>query len=129
MKHLSVKNLLWTNLTIKLFSLLFGLGLWSLLSQTQIYDISYNVPICCFGNSKKSIITPDMVHITLRGPRNAFSKLNNETLAIHINTDSLNEGKNSTTISQKDLFLPSDINMLNCNPRIAEIIVNPTKEA
>jgi hypothetical protein len=63
----------------------------------------------------------------LAGQRSHLSKLDLSSVAIHIDAHKLQEGKNITIIAEKDLLLPSYINMLDCNPRIVELIVEPSK--
>ena len=126
-KPLSLKNLLWTNLTIKLCSLIFGLGLWATLNQSTLHDKSFHAQLYYFGSSLKKIEGPESINVTLRGTRSGFSKLGSSP-TIYINTQSLRDGKNTMIITQDHLFLPQDINMVHCNPRLAEIIVSDAQE-
>lgn len=129
MKYLMLKKHLWTNLTIKLFSLILAFGLWSFLSQSQVFRVIYTVPICFFGKSTLDTTQPDSVDITLEAKRSVFINFDKNSLAVHINNELLHEGKNIHVICKQDLFLPSDINMIDCNPRIIEVIQEPPKEA
>ncbi len=127
MKNLSIKNLLWSNLTIKSCSFIVGFGLWSFLSQSQRCSISCLAPICIIHKNTQNISCPPYAEVTLAGQRSHLSKLDLSSVAIHIDAHKLQEGKNITIIAEKDLLLPSYINMLDCNPRIVELIVEPSK--
>lgn len=129
MKTLSIKKLLWSNLTIKCCSLILGFGIWSFLSQAQKCSFSCLAPIWFMHKDTRAISGPPYIEVTLAAQRSHLSTLDMNAIAVHIDAQNLKEGKNTKIVSQEDLLLPSYINMVDCNPRIVELIVESCKEA
>lgn len=124
MKYLSLKNLLWTNLTIKCCSLIIGLCLWSILSENLTQTIALKVPICHPEAVNEFNAAQTTFDITLQATRSALRFFNLNSLAVHIDPKQLHQGKNAIFITEKQLLLPTNINMVDCNPRVVEITLN-----
>ncbi len=124
MKYLSLKNLLWTNLTIKCCSLVIGLCLWSLLSENLTQTIALKVPICYPEGINEFHTAQTTFDITLQATRSALQFFNLNALAVHIDPKQLQQEKNTIFITEKHLLLPPNINMVDCNPRVAVVTLN-----
>jgi hypothetical protein len=85
-------------------------------------DLWLTVPLCFYG-AEKQIKAPDSVAVQIAGKRNHLSLIDLESLAIHIDTNSLHIGPNPINLKQSDLFLPPTINVLNWYPSNVTITV------
>jgi hypothetical protein len=125
MNFISTKSLLASNLTLKIISLFFGFCWWSLLNQSQLVDVSINVPVRVIHvQENQTIEAPETVMVALRASRTDVAALDITTLSIYIDGHALHAGKNEIIITKNLLLLPPCVSMLHCNPRMIEIIVS-----
>ncbi len=117
-----IKNNLTNNAVIKLLSLIIGYGIWSCLAQHQTVDLWLTVPLCFYG-TEKQIKAPDAIAVQIAGRRNHLALIDLESLAAHINADSLHAGPNAIILKNSHLFLPPTINVLNWCPSNVTITV------
>ncbi|HEV2601714.1 MAG TPA: hypothetical protein VGT41_05425 [Candidatus Babeliales bacterium] len=117
-----LKNNLLHNAFIKLCSCIIGYGIWSTLSNWYPIDISLSVPLCFYG-SDKTITAPETIQVLLRGKRTTIATIDQTTIALHINGDSLHAGPNQITVENNNLFLPSNIHVVSYKPANLTIFV------
>ncbi len=118
------KNIL-NNLTLKIVSLIIAYGFWHVASQMRPIDIWIDVPVCFYTVPHTAKIeAPEQVRINLAGRRDDLYNLDTNNLALHINGAALHVGANQLEISNKTLFLPERIKLVNYSPLNASINVH-----
>lgn len=119
-----IKQLILTNLPIKLISLVSGYLVWSLISGSQVICITQEAPVCIYNNeTHQSINAPETITVTLQAQRNRLYSLDAEELAIHIDASRLHKGQNQLLVDRSTLFLPEGVNVVHYSPSNAVILV------
>lgn len=114
---LSIKNLLETNLSLKIVSLLFGVSFWAIFTTWHNSSLTTQVPICFYGSNEKRIVdSPETVTVELSGKRSDLLNLDLENLAVHVNSDELIAGENLIELSHEKLFLPCGVKLVHYFP-------------
>ncbi len=117
MVHKNTKNKLLRNIPLKIISFICGYMFWYLLSGAHTVTIWKKVPLCFYAvPSNWTINSPETVEIQLSGKRAQLYTLSHDNLAIHINAQNLQVGKQPITITNNKLFLPDTIKLVNCIP-------------
>lgn len=122
MKQLT-KPILLNNLNLKIYSVILGYSLWSIVAPYFTIERTYTVPICFYPHIDSISYAPETLQITLRGTRKHMATINPETLAAHIATDNLSTGKHKIKVSRDMLFLPETISVVNYLPSHDHITV------
>ncbi len=116
MKHLAGKSLL-SNIPLKLVSLIAGYCIWLIVGSLHEETITLKVPVCFYQAEERTITdAPESAIIKLRGKKNDLFDLDTTTLALHINAQNLHAGQNCLAPTDKSVFLPSTIKLVNCSP-------------
>ena len=127
----ALKNSLRTNVTLKTLSFVLGYSCWSILSQAFTQSLSFDVPLCFYGepDTNTQVHAPETIAIKLAGKRTDLHNLDIKNLAIHINLQELSAGKNLIILENKKLFLPDCIKLVHYNPLnlIVDIEANTSK--
>lgn len=114
---MSIRSLFEQNILLKLFSLTFGLLFWATWGGHQPTSITFQVPVCSYGNQAELLADlPDTLAITLQGNRNELYQIDFSKLAWHIDADRLAQGPNHLEPSSEDLLLPSTVKVLHWSP-------------
>jgi len=117
-----LKNIFLNNVQIKLFSIILAYGVWSLVNQSHTDDIWTDVPVCFYETEKgMKIACADTVKMNLAGRRSDLRSLNIEDVAIHIDSRTLAEGKNTITLSERQVMLPETIKVAGWTPPHLEV--------
>jgi len=119
---LNLKNNLLNNATLKVFSLIIGYGIWSIVSASHTINQVVEVPLCFYNQlGTHEIEAPAIIALELQAKKSAFRSLDRNTLAIHINAASLHHGANPIIINRSTLFLPDTFNVVHYSP--ANIVI------
>lgn len=113
---LTFKNLLETNLALKIVSFMFGLSFWIIFSAQFADTITVDVPLCFYGTTRTITHAPETLRVALSGKRTDLYALDFNALALHINTDSLAVGEQVLEPSAPALFLPSTVKLVHWSP-------------
>jgi hypothetical protein len=112
-----LRNLLTSNLPLKALSLIFGYTIWYVLGYTHSITIEKTVPLSFYATNRMwAIDAPETITVHLSGKRAHLRTLNYDELAVHIDGQTLNEGKNIVMISNETLFLPNSIKLVHYIP-------------
>ena len=126
MKNLLKKALL-NNVQIKLFSLVLGYGLWSIVNQSHADDMWMDIPLCfCETAKTMNVDAPETVKINLTGKRADLRVLDRNGVAVHIDTRRLSAGKNIIALSDRQVLLPETIQITGWAP--THVNINVKKE-
>lgn len=105
------------NRTLKIISGIFGYALWSLLSNGQVYNEKFHVPLCFFNIDKNQLLqAPETIEITIAGKRSVLRSLNTKQLAVHLNAQTFHVGANPIRLNDESLFLPSSLKLVHYTP-------------
>ncbi len=127
--EVSIKEILSSNIILKISSLIIGFLLWHLLSQSQYYTMQLDIPLSFYSVDKQySIEAPETINITLSGKRSHLSVIDMNNLAIHIDGQQLHLEQNMIAIDTQHLFLPKTIKLLHYSPSTIVITVNEKKD-
>lgn len=114
---LKLQNLLRYNASLKVSSVIIGIALWALLSESHQAYIQVRIPVCFYNVPEQyGIKGPEMVTVTLKGRISDLRHLNTEELAAHINAEHLAQGLNSIDMTSQHLLLPPTINLVKYKP-------------
>lgn len=108
------------NLSLKILALVFGYTLWTSLAEKHEVELSLDAPLSFYNEKNYAIQGPESVNITLRGPRKDFYQTI-QTVAVHVNADTLKPGTHTITINEQNLFLPKHVKLVDSTPTIVKI--------
>ncbi|MEX0940052.1 MAG: hypothetical protein WDZ41_01700 [Candidatus Babeliales bacterium] len=127
--NISIKQIISSKLNLKVCSLIIGYCIWILLNQNQLITITHPIPLYFYGNvTEKKILAPETVSLQLYCKRSDLWSLNFTNLAIHIDSDNLNLGKQTIQIKQNNLFLPESIKLVHYIPPQLTITVEKAEK-
>lgn len=115
------------NLILKLFSVVLGYILWSIMSQSHITTSQFAIPIFFYNIPQHTkIVAPETVSIQLRGTKKILRTLSTEPLAAHIDVQPLKGGDNLISLSKSTLFLPNQVELLQAIPSPLVVSLEPS---
>jgi len=122
-----LKRALLNNVPIKLFSLILGYGLWSIISQSHVDDRWVDIPVYfCQTAENLHVKAPETVKINISGKRSDLRNLDRNDVAVHIDTRTLAAGKNTVALSDRHLIIPENVQVTGVAP--THVDVNVKKE-
>jgi len=125
----SVKKSILNNLTLKVVSFIIAYGFWHIASQARPIDIWLDVPVCFYTVPRAfTLDAPEKIRINLSGRRVDLYGLDTKNLGVHINGATLHAGANMVEISNRTLFLPERIKLINYSPLNASINVRAQEQ-
>lgn len=115
---LSLKRIhILNNLGLKLLSLMLGLALWFLLSNSVTINRWLEVPLCFYNVPPRCRIqAPESVTVQVACRRADLLNLSLEHLALHIDVSKLRDGLSPVSVAHESLFLPKHIKLVNWTP-------------
>jgi hypothetical protein len=120
-----VRNVLLTNLTLKVTAFIVATVLWYIVSQSRIVHQTVHIPVCFYNTVENTLINaPETVAITIAGTRQDMLSLDTKNCGIHIDASKLTQAMNHLPITDQNLFLPHNICMVQCKPLYVEVILN-----
>jgi hypothetical protein len=126
--QINIKNLLFSNIILKVVSFIIGATFWFIISQSHTRQLHREIPICFYGQQPDSTIdAPDTLRVTLRGTRAHLNLLDLDALALHIDAAKLHMGPNQISVNNATLFLPEQINVVHYSPLNGVITVQAKK--
>lgn len=122
-----IKNILLTNLTLKISAFILATVLWYVLSQSRVVYHTISVPVCFYNVAQNiNIMAPETIDVTVAGKRQDIRALLGSSCGIHIDATTLHENTNRLSLTENNIFLPHNISMVHCNPTYVEITTNKT---
>ena len=119
------KNFRLNTLFLSCMSLVFGYTLWKGISNNKTITVAYTVPLSLYNTGETEFEYPEEVTVTLKGKRSALQTVTRNS-AVHIDATTLSEKATQLALSDKHLFLPHDVKMVDCSPRIITITTHHT---
>lgn len=115
--RLSLQRTMLNKNTLRLSAILFGFIFWSFISSHHLITLSKKVPLC-FYNTKNSmsLSAPEFLTVTLRGKKSDLKNINFDSLAVHIDAQNFTSELNGVKLTNKNLFLPDKIKLINYKP-------------
>ncbi len=108
---------------LKVISLFLGYTFWYIFGNFHTTTAWITVPLCFYNVPiENSIKAPEFLSVKIAGKRAELRSLDLNELAIHINAEFLQEGKNLLSITPDTFFLPESIKLVHYSPS------NPTVE-
>jgi hypothetical protein len=100
---------------LKIIALIAGYILWRVISNYHMTTMTFLAPLSFYNRTSYHIAAPEAVTVKLTGHKKAFIQLA-ETLALHINVATLQEGDNQIRVNNENLFLPDGIKLVDWSP-------------
>lgn len=117
-----LKSVLLSNLHIKLFSLFLAYAGWAILNQSHTDDRWIDVPVYFYETGKDiHVSAPQSVKLNVSGKRSDLRALDTASTAVHIDTRTLKEGKNTVALSERHVMIPETIKVTGWAPSHMEI--------
>lgn len=115
-------------LTTSLLSLSASAFLWLLFAYSPgtVFQ-SFEVPVQVRDVPEDwalGTVEPGNVHVTLRGPERAFNLLEDETLSVAFDFESLAAGENALVVNSSSLSLPTTIELYDVDSRDVSVTVH-----
>ncbi|MBA3954021.1 hypothetical protein H0X48_01760 [Candidatus Dependentiae bacterium] len=115
--NISIKAALVSTRFLKVSALIIGYSLWSFVGEAFPATLWLSVPLCFYNQTATiKIDAPEKLWVKLHGKRSYLHRLDNHTLAAHINAQELHVGPQNYTITAKSLLLPSTITVSETIP-------------
>jgi len=113
----SLVNAIKNNIVLKCMALIIGSSLWLTISSLHNTTLWVELPISFYNQHDHIVINaPETIQVQLSGNRTAIRMINVDELAIHIDVQKLNAGKNLIELHAHNLFLPELISVVNYSP-------------
>jgi hypothetical protein len=115
--RLNLRKLLLNNGTLKISSCIIGFILWSILNESYRAHLTLAVPVCFYNVPEKCTINcPEEAQVTLSGTPAQVRNLDQQTVALHIDAQKLEEGTNTVALTTKNLLLPQELSLVKYKP-------------
>src|SRR3990172_9535257 len=102
------KKNVWRNAPLKVISLILGYTFWYIFGNSHTCTAWITVPLCFYNvPTAQTVRAPETISVKIAGKRADLRALDPEQLAIHINAQELQQGRNLITITNDALFLPN----------------------
>lgn len=123
--HYAISN----SLFVKISALCMGYSLWFYAGQVYPSSQWVEVPLCFYNvPARMRIQAPETVSIELTGKRMHLRTLDLNSLAIHVNTQEYTLGKQAYSVTPRDVFLPTSIEITACKPPVISITLTFNNE-
>lgn len=120
---MALKEAVTSTFFLKATSLIIGFLLWSIIGNGCTAHLWISVPVCFYNKKNRSISSPEKLFVQLHAKRAFLRHLDTQTIAIHIDAQTLHAGPNVVTITEDLLFLPSTITVVDTIPHNVLITV------
>lgn len=122
-----LKNLLCTNIILKVSALCIGYCLWHAMSYSKTVSLWITVPLAFYGSLDHTITeAPENIDVLISGTRSDIYQLDTDNLCVHINKDHYSSGYYHVPITSELLFLPESIKLVHCYPLYVDIHIDTT---
>lgn len=121
------KSILLHHNFIRIISCIIGYSIWAFMAQNQQIKATQTIPIYFYNLQQDFIINAaEKIEVTVSGTRTNMYHFDNANNAIHLDASQFRQGSNEIALSQENLFLPDNINLINLKP--SYITINITKK-
>lgn len=110
-EHMQVRNAFKSTLFLKAISLIIGLLFWTLMSDSFTTSRWVTIPVCFYNRASETIEAPETIKVELRGRRSHLRHLQVQTLALHIDAQTLKPGTTTVQLTPDQLSLPATITL------------------
>lgn len=95
-----------------------------MIGHSHADDTWLTVPVC-FDKEESgvSIAAPETVKIHLSGKRHDLKQLDTNTIALHIDTRDLHEGKQRLELTEQRILVPESVQVIGWAPTHVSVIV------
>lgn len=123
------KKNVWRNVPLKVISLMLGYTFWYIFGNSHTSTVWITVPLCFYNvPTAQTIRAPETISIKVAGKRSDLRSLDPEQLAIHINAEKLQHGRNILALTDDALFLPNFIKLVHYTPSNPMVEILPLNE-
>ncbi len=119
----SVHSTVTSPIFLKATSLILGFMLWSTVSNLFTQSIWVTIPLCYYNKESKTITGPETIAIELTAKRTHIRHIQKDTLAAHIDAESLHPGANRLAITRDHLLMPQGITVTTVIPHTVVVHV------
>ena len=119
-----VKNVINSKFFAFLIALCSSIGFWSLNEGRRVVCKQYPLTCAFYGNGSERVqVTPATLEVTLQATRAALRTLNGAPLIAHIDVEHCVDSCQPLSLTEKNLFLPPGIKLVDWSPAQASIIL------
>jgi hypothetical protein len=111
------RNAYKSTIFLKVSSLIIGFALWSSICELFPRSQWLAIPISFYNRDSRTIQAPEIVQVEVTGKRSHISRIDKNSLAAHIDAQSLRMGDNLLTITHEHLLLPAIIAVTTVIPQ------------
>lgn len=126
-----MKDRLFHNLDLKLFSLGLAFALWLVVAGEQRVEHALNVPLNLTGLPEKMALVNDpggSVTVKLRGPKSLVTALATDEVHLNLELSRLKEGENLVTVKAEQIPVPRGVEVLQVSPSRVRVVLEPVAE-
>ncbi len=116
--YLKIKSIISNNHVLKVLSLIFGYGIWTLVTSNQQTTLVLKGVPLYFYNTGDTLIksAPETIAIEIMAKRKVLQALDKQSIAVTLNAQDLSDGKQVVVLENEHLLLPSTVILTNTIP-------------
>jgi hypothetical protein len=114
----SLSTLIFTNRHVhKIIAVCIGIATWAAVSTLHDSTVTVTVPLCFYQTENIALNSalPQAITVTLKGPRQQLQAIDYQTLAAHVDAQTLQPHK-PLNLTAEHFFLPKSIKLVYYNP-------------
>ncbi len=126
-----MRDRLFHNLGLKLFSLGLAFALWLVVAGEQRVEQALNVPLKLTQLPQKMALMndpPGFVTVKVRGPKSLVTALAHDEVDLKLELSRLKEGENQVAIRAEQFGLPRGMEVLQISPTRVRLVLEPVVE-
>lgn len=124
----------WSNLSLKLLSVLLAFTVWFVVSaprRERVSERAFSAPISLFGLRSELVITtavPDTVNVRLRGRESALRAISMQNLEVPVDLKWATAGEAKITLRPQAINVPPEVEVVAIDPTILHFHVEELRQ-
>ncbi|OGW48574.1 MAG: hypothetical protein A2Z50_05350 [Nitrospirae bacterium RBG_19FT_COMBO_42_15] len=121
---MDIKNFIFNNFLIKLFSLFFAIILWFFVTSQGKLEVNLNIPLELRKTPSNMLIVGDVtdyIDVRLKGRQSVIGSLSAGQISAHLDLSNAQTGENVIYLSNENVVMPPNIEVTRISPKSIRI--------
>jgi YbbR domain-containing protein len=121
---MDIKNFIFNNFLIKLFSLFFAIILWLFVTSQGNLEVNLNIPLELRKAPSNMLIVGDVadyIDVRLKGRQSVIKNLSAGQISAHLDLSNAQTGENVIHLSSENIVMPPNIEVTRISPKSIRI--------
>lgn len=121
---MDIRNLIFNNFLIKLFSLFFAIILWLFVTSQGKLEMNLNIPLELRNAPSNMLIVGDVadyIDVRLKGRQSVIGSLSAGQISAHLDLSNAQTGENVIYLSSENIVMPPNIEVMRISPKSIKI--------